>query len=353
MSTRWWWMRPRERDVSAPLPAVATPVLHVEGPGRLAMEGGRLVVACGDGVRQLALLGDALELVVCHGPIDVSGACLADLAGRGVSLAFVSRDGSRLLSRLQSQADSRLPTRVAQTRVLLDERSRSRFASGIVAEKIRSQAAAARHYQRQGRAVDGKVLERLAEIESQAEACTDLDALMGLEGAASALWFKVLGTLFRAPWKFESRSRRPPRDPVNALLSLGYTLLHDRVATAAQAAGLEPALGALHAFRAGRMSLACDLMEPLRVPVVDRWVVAACNQRRFDPGLFEQNDGSCMVGRGQMPRVVADWERTWHESRWRSLLSQRVAGFVRDIRQQGERLGMAWQAEAILEPIPA
>jgi len=353
MSIRWWWLRRRERDVPAPLPGVATPVLHVEGPGRLALDGGRIVVACGDGVRQVALLGDALELIVCHGPIDVSGACLADLAGRGVSLAFVSRDGSRLLSRLQSQADSRLPTRVAQIRVLIDERSRTRFARGIVAEKIRSQAAAARHYQRQGRAVDGKVLERLAEIESQAEECTALNALMGLEGSASALWFKVLGTLFRPPWSFESRSRRPPRDPVNALLSLGYTLLYDRVAAAVQAAGLEPAMGALHAFRAGRLSLACDLMEPLRVPVVDRWVVAACNQRRFDPNLFEQRAGSCAVGRGQMPRVVADWERTWHESRWQTLLSQRLIDFVGAIRSEGERLGMAWQPDAILEPIPA
>jgi CRISPR-associated endonuclease Cas1 len=273
---------------------VATPVLHVEGPGRLALDGGRIVVACGDGVRQVALLGDALELIVCHGPIDVSGACLADLAGRGVSLAFLSRDGSRLLSRLQSQADSRLPTRVAQMRVLIDERSRTRFARGIVAEKIRSQAAAARHYQRQGRAVEGKVLERLAEIESQAEECTALNTLMGLEGSASALWFKVLGTLFRAPWSFESRSRRPPRDPVNALLSLGYTLLYDRLAAAVQAAG-----------------------------------------------------------RGQMPRVVADWERTWHGSRWQTLLSQRLVDFVGAIRSEGERLGMAWQPDAILEPIPA
>jgi CRISPR/Cas system-associated endonuclease Cas1 len=94
-------------------------------------------------------------------------------------------------------------------------------------------------------------------------------------------------------------------------------------------------------------------MEPLRVPVVDRWVVAACNQRRFDPNLFEQRAGSCAVGRGQMPRVVADWERTWHESRWQTLLSQRLIDFVGAIRSEGERLGMAWQPDAILEPIPA
>lgn len=353
MSFRWWWMKPRERDVPAPLPSVASPVLHVEGPGRLALDGGRIVVACGDGVRQVALLGDALEVVICHGPVDISSACLADLSERGVSLAFVTHDGSRLLSRLQSQADPRLPSRVAQLRVLVDDGSRTRLARGIVAEKIRSQAAAARHYQRQGRSVDGGILTRLAEIEERAENCGDLEKLMGLEGAASALWFRALGPLLRQPWKFESRSRRPPLDPVNALLSLGYTLLHDRVATAVQAIGLEPALGALHAFRAGRLSLACDLMEPLRIPVVDRWVLSACNQRRFDPSLFVQKGEACHVGRGQLPRVVADWERSWHEHRWQSVLSTRISEFVRDVRQQAERLGITWRAADIVEPVSA
>jgi len=353
MSFRWWRMKPREPDVPAPLPSVAAPILHIEGPGRLALDNGRIVVICGDGVRQVALLGDALEVVVCHGPVDVSSDCLADLAERGVSLAFVTRDGSRILSRLQSQADPRLPTRVAQLRVLIDDRARTHLARGLVTEKIRSQAAAARHYQRQGRAVDGGILSRLAEIEERAEDCSDVEKLMGLEGAASALWFRALGPLLRSPWKFESRSRRPPLDPVNALLSLGYTLLHDRVATALQAAGLEPALGALHSFRAGRLSLACDLMEPLRIPVVDRWVLSACNQRRFDPELFEFKAGGCLVGPQELPRVVADWEKSWHERRWQSVLSTRVSELVREVRRQAEQLGIAWRVAEIVQPVSA
>lgn len=349
MSIRWWWNKPREREVPAPLPSISTPIVHVEGPGRLALDSGRIIVACGEGIRQVALLGDALELVVCHGPVDVSSACLADLAERGVSLAFVTRDGSRLLSRLQSMADPRMPARVAQTRVLVDDGWRTRLACGVVSEKIRSQAAAARHYQRQGRAVDGAVLERLTDLEDRAAGCRNVETLVGLEGTASALWFEVFGALFRQPWKFESRSRRPPRNPVNALLSLGYTLLHDRVATAVQAAGLEPTLGTLHAFRPGRMSLACDLMEPLRIPVVDRWVVAACNQRRFDPNAFEERNGACLVGRGLLPRVVADWERAWHENRWSSVLSARIADFAHALRQAAESLGLRWRAADLVE----
>lgn len=350
MKFRWSWMQHRQTDVPSSLPNVATPVAHVEGPGRLVLDGGRLIIAGGDGVRHVALLGDALEMVVCYGPVDVSSACLANLAEQGVSLAFLTHDGSRVLSRLQPEANPRMPARVAQTRVLVDEPSKNRLARRIVVEKIHSQAAAARHYQRQGRAVAGEALSKLASLEQRAAECVDLEQLVGLEGQASALWFDVYGSLFRAPWAFTTRSRRPPRDPVNSLLSLGYTLLYNRTVAAIEAVGLEPALGALHAFRSGRMSLACDLMEPMRIPVVDRWVAAACNQRRFDATSFATDaDGGCRVGPGQMPRVVADWERTWHESRWRSVLTTRVAEFTHDIREAAERLGIRWRADRIVE----
>jgi CRISPR-associated protein Cas1 len=353
MSIRWWWTRRRRGEVPTALPAVATPVVHVEGPGRLALDGGRLVVSCGDGVRQVALLGNALETVVCHGAVDVSGECLADLAARGVSLSLVSRGGDRFLARLASRADPRLPARVAQTRVLIDEASRTRLARGLVAEKIRSQAAAARHYQRQGRKVDGEAIDRLGAFERQVEGEGNAAALLGLEGSASALWFRLFGSLLRDPWTFECRSRRPPRDPVNALLGLGYTLLLNRVETAVEAAGLEPAFGALHAYRPGRPSLACDLMEPLRVPVVDRWVLSACNQRRFDPSSFDRTESACLVGRGQLPRVVADWERHWHEHHWQSVVTSRVSEFVRRLREAAEGLGLPWRAADLVEPISA
>jgi CRISPR-associated protein Cas1 len=349
MSLRWWWSRPRVPEAPSSLPCVSTPVLHVEGPGQLALDGARIIVTGGSGTRQVALLDEALELVICHGSVDVSGQCLAHLAARGVSLSFVTRDGSRLLSRLEALADSRLPSRVAQMRVLIDEASRTRLACGFVAEKIRSQAAAARHFQRQGRAVDGDVIRQLGDFEERSRDCRSVESLMGLEGTASALWFRVFGSLVRTPWKFDGRSRRPPRDPVNSLLSLGYTLLHDRVATAVRAAGMEPALGALHAFRPGRMSLACDLMEPLRIPVVDRWVLAACNQRRFDPGAFEDRDGACLVGRGLLPKVVADWERSWHEHRWPSVLGKRVADFIHELRRTAESLGLSWRPAELVE----
>ena len=100
----------------------------------------------------------------------------------------------------------------------------------------------------------------------------------GHRGQRQLRWFELLGRLLNPPWQFSRRVRRPPTDPVNALLSLAYTWLTNRATARIQAHGLEVALGALHEYHPGRPSLACDLIEPLRVPIVDRWLVKTCNR---------------------------------------------------------------------------
>lgn len=315
------------------LPAVAAPVAHIVGPGRLSLDAGRITHADDEGRRQATLLLDGLELLVCHGRVELAPACLAALAEAKVAVAFLAADGRRLLARITPEDDPRVIGRVMQHRVLADPDLRARLARPIVAEKIHSQAGAARHYQRQGKPVVGEDLDRLAELEQRAASTRGLDALLGMEGAAAKIWFDVFGRLLREPWEFQCRSRRPPADPVNAVLSLGYTLLQHRVTAACQAAGLETALGPLHAYRAGRPSLACDLMEPLRVPVVDRWVIGLLNQGRVVAADFHAVDGEGIrLTKRAFPKVLADWERQWNESRTTSLVSDRVRAFAGEIR---------------------
>jgi CRISP-associated protein Cas1 len=258
---------------------------------------------------------------------------LAALAEAKTAVAFMAADGRRLLARITPEDDPRVVGRVMQHRVLADPELRARLARSIVSEKIHSQAGAARHYQRQGKAVARDDLERLDDLEKRASDTRSLDELLGLEGAAAVVWFDVFGRLLRKPWEFQCRTRRPPADPVNALLSLGYTLLQCRVTAACQAAGLETALGPLHAYRAGRPSLACDLMEPLRVPVVDRWIVSLLNQGRVTADDFHAVDGQGIrLTKRAFPKVLADWERQWNEASTSALVSDRVRTFSGDIR---------------------
>ena len=120
----------------------------------------------------------------------------------------------------------------------------------------------ARHFQRHGQADAAGFLERSHDLRAKADAAGDVDILRGLEGTASAAWFSLFAERLPAPWQFPGRRRRPPPDPVNALLSLGYTFLLQRAIACAEAVGLEIYLGGLHSYRAGRPSLGCDLMEP-------------------------------------------------------------------------------------------
>lgn len=332
-----WFQWRRRAGPTGMIPAMAAPVAHVVGPGRLTADAGRLVHENAAGERQATLLFEGLELVTCLGPVEIDPRCLAALAEAGVAVALLSADGGRFLARITPEGDPRVMTRVLQHRVLADPAVRIGIASRIVAEKIHGQAASARHYQRQGRGVSGELMKRLADLEARAREAATLDELLGLEGAASAAWYEVFAKLLRQPWTFARRSRRPPLDPVNAALSLGYTLLYHRLIAACQAAGLEAGLGALHAYRAGRQSLACDLMEPLRAPLVDRWVVSLLNQGRVAPEDFlAADDGGVRLTKKAFPRVLADWERAWHETRSGTLVAERVRAFGQLLRERSD-----------------
>jgi CRISPR-associated protein Cas1 len=170
-------------------------------------------------------------------------------------------------------------------------------------------------------------------LEDQAAAADNLDVLRGVEGSASKAWFDLLGALLRPPWQFTHRQRRPPPDPVNALLSLGYTWLLTRTVARIEAAGLEVALGALHEYRAGRPSLACDLMEPLRVPAVDRWVVGLCNGGQLGTADFVAENGGVRLHSDVFGRILTTWQTHWTDGGHDEGLGELVQGVVAHLRR--------------------
>lgn len=120
------------------------------------------------------------------------------------------------------------------------------------------------------------------------QTATTLDELHGHEGAAAASYFGTWKHLVRgAGFSFDRRNRRPPMDPVNALLSLGYSLLSTTVHAMVEVVGLDPYVGALHSPKAGRASLVCDLVEEFRAPLVDALVLATVNKGMLSPDDFE------------------------------------------------------------------
>lgn len=117
----------------------------------------------------------------------------------------------------------------------------------------------------------------------------DSSSIMGIEGAASSIYFKAYAHMFHSTITFPGRNRRPPRDPVNIILSLGYTLLTREVESALESHSFEMYLGFLHGIRYGRKSLSLDLVEEFRQPVMDRLALQLFNKGTLGPYDFEKN----------------------------------------------------------------
>lgn len=137
----------------------------------------------------------------------------------------------------------------------------------------------------------------VAALLERLDTAAELDTLRGLEGAGAAAFFRGYCALFPPALGFTGRNRRPPRDPVNAALSLAYTLLHAEAVRAAWVAGLDPHVGFLHAPQPGRESLAADLVELSR-PAADRWVWELFRRRILRGDHFTRlEDGACLLGK--------------------------------------------------------
>lgn len=311
---------------------VATPTAHLVGPGQLKVVNGQLAFAA-RGQPPLRLDPAALRRIFCYGRVGVTDEALRLLFARQIAVAWLTPAGNACRGRLVRDDSSLTKLRILQHRALADAAACLALAKHVVHDKIQSQLDAARHYQRHGAPLATDSLAALQGFCTRGAAATDLDQLRGVEGAATSVWFRLFGQLLKPPWKFEARVRRPPTDPVNALLSLGYTWLLARAVAQCEAAGLEAALGALHAYHPGRPSLACDLMEPLRVPLVDRWIVSCCNEGRWTPENFVGNSAGVRLRPAVFPQVLASWEEQWQRNRGDRRLEQMLQSFIERVRR--------------------
>ncbi len=315
---------------------IAGPVLHVAGPGKLKIVNGRLAFATEHGVQLSADL-QRLRQVLCYGPVGLTDDALRELLLKGVQVSFLSYRGANFRGTLSAPVPQALPLRKLQHRVLAENSARFTLARAIVARKVASQVEAIRRLRRREPDNGGQfdaLLEGIRRIRHAVDQATSREELLGLEGSATAIWFEAFGKALRQPWQFRGRSRRPPQDPPNALLSLGYTMLTNRVYARCLAEGLETALGALHAEHPGRPSLACDLVEPLRVPVVDMFVLRVLNDGLLTPGDFRTENNTTRLTTDAFARLIGQWEWAWARRQHGRLVERTIRWFVEQLRWQ-------------------
>lgn len=229
------------------------------------------------------------RLIICGNPA-VSMQALLEVMDKGIDCSFVTPNG-RWRGRLASERSRNGIRRRRQYVCGQESQFNLLAARRMVADKIYNCAKSlGRLFANRGRSRDAEWLQMgawLDEMRSRTDSVQSIEGLRGIEGECAAAYFRMLSRFFPAEFPFVARTRRPPKDPANALLSFAYGLLTSEFESAIQRHGLDPALGFMHADDLGRSSLALDLMEPFRPAIADLTVLNLLNHKVFKPEDFE------------------------------------------------------------------
>lgn len=257
------------------------------------------------------------------------GAC----AKREVSLAFCTPRG-RFLARVTGEASGNVLLRRTQYRIADDPGPCCRLTRNMVFGKVYNARWSLERTRRDhGLRVDGQRLAdasaQLRQLLPQIRSETAPDSLRGLEGAAATVYFGVLDQLIlgeKPLFSFQGRSRRPPMDPINALLSFAYSLLANDCAAALESLGLDSYVGFLHRDRPGRVSLALDLMEELRPCMADRFVLTLVNNRVVGEGDFDRREnGAVFLNDAGRRTFLNHWQQRKRETLTHPYLREKVS----------------------------
>jgi CRISPR-associated protein Cas1 len=261
--------------------------LYVREPGATIRRAGqRIQVIKAEKTIAEARIRD-LERLVILGSVDLTSAALALLLESGIETVLLSV-GGKYRGRLTPPDAKNVFLRLEQFRRYEDPEFRSRVARVILDAKLaNSRFLLQRHHRDHPDPVFGDAIRRIQESRAVLPSRDNIASLLGAEGDAARCYFAALGRMVRKEFAFTTRTRRPPKDPVNALLSFGYTLLCTELTGALAAQGLDPHVGILHDLDYGRPSLALDLLEEFRQPVIDRLTLSLVNRGVLQPAHFE------------------------------------------------------------------
>jgi CRISPR-associated protein Cas1 len=276
-------------------------VLVVQTAGaQIGQRGEELIVSVkGEDARKIP--GQQVRAIYCYGAVQMTAQAAETCLELGIDVSYFSPAG-RFIGMLRGLPASGVDARRGQYRLFELPGVRLQLAREVIRAKIHNQRVM---LMRNGEAPD-RVLSLMSGFRDATDSARDLTALLGIEGSAAALYFEQFESMLkqRDDWKFDwrGRNRRPPRDPVNALLSLGYSMLAKELTGVCHSVGLDPFLGFMHQPRYGRPALALDLMEEFRPLVADSVAISLINRGELGPEDFIRSaNGTFLNDRGRRP----------------------------------------------------
>jgi CRISPR-associated protein Cas1 len=273
-----------------------------------------------------------LGSIVCFGNVACSPFLMGFCGERNVTLSFLKENG-RFLARVHGPVNGNVLLRKEQYRRSDDAPASALIARALITAKLANsrivlQRAQRDHEDLQHSPTIGKALDSLWELIQAVKDETDLDRIRGIEGTGANAYFAVFDLLIscnKEGFFFKERSRRPPLDNMNALLSFLYTLLVHDIESALEAVGLDPAVGFLHRDRPGRPSLALDLMEEFRAYLADRLALSLVNRQQVKPeGFTKTESGAVLMDDQTRKQVLVAWQERKKEEITHLFLQEKV-----------------------------
>lgn len=234
----------------------------------------------------------------------------------GIGIAYLS-PGGRLIARLRGMSKGNILLRRTQYRIADDPAKSLGIVRNIIAAKIYNEKWVIERYIRQyAQRIEIQHLQycssQLTDMLAKVKNASSIETLRGFEGSAQSMYFSCFDDMIlnqKHDFTFGIRSRRPPMNRVNALLSFLYAVLSNDTASALETVGLDAYAGFMHSDRPGRVSLALDLIEELRAPIVDRFVLSIINKKNVTRDDFDiKSNGAVLLNEAGRKKVIAKWQ---------------------------------------------
>lgn len=299
----------------------------------ISRDGGCLKVSRRAGRDQLLSrpLAQVSEVVVMGGAV-VTPAALYACVEQGTAIHYLSRGGS-YLAQFAPVENKNVPVRLRQYEAHLDPDHKHQLARRFVLGKLHNASVYAKR--------SGADVRNLQDIAKEVERCDDTEVLRGLEGNAARHYFALIKDRFPPDFAPDSRSKRPPRDPANSLLSLAYTFLAKEAQNAIRIAGLDPYIGYLHEAKYGKPALALDIMEEFRAILADSVVLTLFNKKMITAEMFETSRGYPTLTDDGFKQFLRAWEDRLNQKVRHPVLSQQLSYrqiIVAQVRLLGKHL---------------
>lgn len=282
----------------------------------LSLSENRIVIKANGEAAKLPV--NQIDKIILKAPALIEASLLAKLYSIGCGILILSGRKGEPTARMACFPHKEVLRRYKQLETLNDEIKMISLALPFIKSKINGQLKTINKitkYKKTNRDII-KARQQIETIFHSVSGANTLDQLRGYEGAASKAYWPAYACLFPKSLNMTGRNRRPPKDPVNALLSLSYTLAHYEAVTAIEILGLDPMIGSIHAPAYGRESLASDLIEPIR-PAIDLWVWELFYNHHLRPENFSYKDGTCIIGKSGRGIFYEIWEeKSTNWKRW-------------------------------------